>query len=187
MIVIKLGGSLLSDKTALKQCLTTIASSHHTKIVIVPGGGVFADQVRVAQQQWQFDDVTAHQMAILAMQQMALLLNSIKPEFLLTDKIVDINNTSLVTIWSPDKAELDNVGIKASWDISSDSLAAWLANQLLAQELILVKSAAIPDTASIDEMQQLNLVDKAFKQYTQATTYKITLLNKYGFNERAFT
>ena len=90
MIVIKLGGSLEQAKT-LADGLTRIAqhySQQHSQqqaVVIVPGGGVFADTVRAAQHQWQFNDRIAHEMAILAMQQMALLFQSLQPEFVICD------------------------------------------------------------------------------------------------------
>ena len=71
MIVIKLGGSLAYSKTLI-DCLNKIQQRYQGRaVIIVPGGGAFADQVRRAQQHWQFDDITAHHMAILAMQQMA--------------------------------------------------------------------------------------------------------------------
>ena len=71
MIVVKLGGSL-SQSDALVKCLNSVEQNYQGRaVVIVPGGGAFADQVRLTQQRWQFDDKTAHRMAILAMQQMA--------------------------------------------------------------------------------------------------------------------
>jgi aspartokinase-like uncharacterized kinase len=186
MKVIKLGGSLINDEPALHQCLNSIERNHSDKVIIVPGGGVFADQVRLMQQQWKFDDKTAHQMAILAMQQMALLLNSIKRTFIVTHTISAINQALLdcsVVIWSPDIKELDFSGIRACWDVTSDSLAAWLAGQLSATELIIVKSAEIPLQANIQQMQEAGLLDKAFNEFTQSSSYKISIINKNKFNE----
>jgi len=186
MKVIKLGGSLLNDVDSLANCLNTIEHNAKEKIVIVPGGGIFADQVRLAQLQWDFDDITAHHMAVLAMQQMALLLKSHKPQFVLADNKADIGNTDAVIIWSPEIQWLNDAGVKASWDITSDSLAAWLANQFPIDELILIKSAIIPVKYTIQQMQQQGIVDKAFNQFTETAQYKITLINKHGFNEYAF-
>jgi len=185
MRVIKLGGSLMNDVESLRQCLNTIEQKVKDRVVIVPGGGLFADQVRLAQKQWQFNDEIAHEMAILAMQQMALLFKSIKPGFLIsnTDSIKANNK---VVIWSPDIQQLNQDGIAASWDITSDSLAAWLANQIQADELILVKSAEVPENMTIHQMQKQGLVDKAFEKLTQNSSYNIVLLNKYSFNEYTF-
>ena len=183
MRVIKLGGSLMTDRASLISCLNSIEQMD--KVVVVPGGGVFADQVRSAQQQWQFDDEIAHQMAILAMQQMALLFKGIKHSFVLAGNVLEIQQALLthsVVIWSPDIHELNASAVQASWDITSDSLAAWLARQLTAKELILVKSAEIPLSLSGQQIQQ-DIVDPAFDQYTQNSSFKITLINKNSFNE----
>ncbi len=89
MIVIKLGGSL-AESVALVSCLNTIEQAYTGGVVIVPGGGAFADQVRMAQQHWRFDDGTAHAMALLAMQQMALLFKGLKPDFSIAGSIAGI-------------------------------------------------------------------------------------------------
>lgn len=177
----------MSDRDALTHCLNTIEQKLKTEVVIIPGGGVFADQVRTVQKQWQFNDEIAHQMAILAMQQMALLFKSIKPIFSLVKNISVIDNYSSIAIWLPDIQELNSSAVKASWDITSDALAAWVANQLTTDELILVKSAPVPINNTIQQMQQQGLVDKAFCQYIKNAPYKTTLLNKNSFNEYAFT
>lgn len=185
MIVIKLGGSLMTDAATLVQCLNT-AETIKEKVVIVPGGGVFADQVRASQQQWQFDDGIAHEMAILAMKQMALLFKSLKPSFVLAENTSLIHQAMMnhpVVIWSPDPTVLDVSTIEASWNVTSDSLAAWLAGQLNAKELIVVKSADIPQNLTRQQMQDYGLVDKAFVDFTLSATYNITLLNKHQFNE----
>jgi aspartokinase-like uncharacterized kinase len=182
MIVIKLGGSLAETGTLL-HCLDTIDRRYqNTAVVIVPGGGGFAEQVRLAQHHWQFDDKTAHHMAVLAMQQMALLLKGLKNQFTIAHSIVEIQKYGQrISIWSPDITELDNAGIKASWDITSDSLAAWLAHKLTATELILIKSAAINPALSLSELAGLNIVDKAFCVFTEQAAFNIHILNAHTF------
>lgn len=180
--VIKLGGSLL-ETAALPTCLAAIAN-RSGPIVIVPGGGPFAEQVRTAQGQWYFDDVAAHRMAILAMQQMALLLHSLMPEFAIVSDVESVRATwqvKPVLIWSPQIEQLDNANIAASWDITSDSLAAWLAGFIEADELIIVKSAQVSEQASLQDLQQQGILDTAFPRFTAQTHYKITVINKDRF------
>jgi aspartokinase-like uncharacterized kinase len=177
--VIKLGGSLLSS-SVLPLCLDVICR-FSGQVLIVPGGGVFADQVRAAQVQWGFDDVTAHRMAILAMQQMALLLKSMQPEFELFHDLDAINVISHPAIWSPNLAELDQAGIAASWDVTSDTLAAWLASRVSADALILVKSCLIPAEASFSELQQQGVLDAGFLHFTRNLSANITVINKDHF------
>ncbi|PPD29386.1 MAG: uridylate kinase [Methylomonas sp.] len=177
--VIKLGGSLLSTPV-LPLCLDAIRC-FSGQVLIVPGGGVFADQVRAAQVQWGFDEVTAHRMAILAMQQMALLLKSLQPEFELFNNPDRVKELSHPAIWSPNQFELDQAGIAASWDVTSDSLAAWLANRVTAEALFLVKSCQIPAEANFSELQQLGVIDAGFLQFTRNLPAKITIINKDHF------
>ena len=184
MIVVKLGGSLSQSDTLIK-CLNSVAQNYADRaVVIVPGGGAFADQVRLAQHRWQFDDKTAHRMAILAMQQMALLITGLKGDFSIARSVADIQNQlhrQKIIIWSPDIVELDNAAIKASWDITSDSLAAWLAKALSATELILVKSAMIDASLSLRQLAKRDIVDQGFCDFVRQATFKIKVINQQDF------
>ncbi len=78
--VLKVGGSLAEDPTSLAmlcQELSVLAKAH--RIVIVPGGGKFADTVRKLDKTYNISDVVAHKMAILAMDQYGLLLSDVTP------------------------------------------------------------------------------------------------------------
>ncbi|MDD5112549.1 MAG: uridylate kinase [Methylobacter sp.] len=180
MIVVKLGGSLEQSGTLL-DCLQQIEQHYQNdSVVIVPGGGVFADQVRMAQLRWQFDDRTAHVMALLAMQQMALLINGLKSQFTIAETVADIQAQSgqaQTLIWSPNIHELDVAGITASWDITSDSLAAWLAGAVSASDLILVKSAVIEPDQNLAELAARGTIDNAFCAAVQNAAFTIHIIN----------
>lgn len=184
MRVVKLGGSLFASGFLLP-CLNKL--SHNlsgTPTVIVPGGGSFADEIRRAQAQWGFDDNAAHSMAILAMKQSALLINALKPQIGLFESANGFDRTfsdGLVALWSPDIEELNNAGIPASWRITSDSLSAWLARTLGADELILVKSVKIAHGAAVSELVQNQVVDAAFIEYTQQAAFNLTILHAENF------
>ena len=184
MIVVKLGGSL-SRSDALIKSLNSVEQNYaDSAVVIVPGGGAFADQVRWAQQRWRFDDTTAHRMAILAMQQMALLIKGLKDDFSIARSVNDIQkqlSRQKIVIWLPDIVELDNSAIKASWDITSDSLAAWLAKILPATELILVKSAIIDSSLSLQQLAKLDIVDKVFCDFVSQATFRLQVINQQDF------
>lgn len=177
--VIKLGGSLLTAQT-LPACLNAVEHIAG-KVLIVPGGGVFADQVRTAQTEWHFDDGAAHRMAILAMQQMAVLFSSLKPHFTLLHSVSGIAALPNVAIWSPDPDELDANGVIPSWDITSDSLAAWLALWVGADQLLLVKSCLVDESASISDMQAQGIIDAGFSHFSTQLACKIRVINKERF------
>jgi len=184
MIIVKLGGSLSRSDTLVK-CLNSVEQKYPDRaVVIVPGGGAFADQVRLAQHRWQFDDKTAHRMAILAMQQMAFLIKGLKGNFSIARSVTDIRkklHQQKTVIWSPDIVELDNAAIQASWDITSDSLAAWLAMALSARELILVKSAMIDENLSLQQLAKQNIVDEGFCDFVMRATFKIQVISQQHF------
>ncbi|MCX7097912.1 MAG: uridylate kinase [Methylococcales bacterium] len=184
MIVVKLGGSLLQADT-LPNCLNKVGQNYQGRaVVIVPGGGPFADQVRLAQQQLKFDDYTAHCMALLAMQQMALLFKSQKQDFAIARSVPEIHQLlpqNKPVIWSPAIAELDLAGVPGSWDITSDSLAAWLAGKLNAKELVLVKSAEIDRRLSLQQLAKQGVIDLGFCGLVQDVAFKIRIINQDNF------
>ncbi len=180
MRVIKLGGSLAGTEYLI-DCLNVLEHYHQGgSLVVVPGGGVFADQVRTAQQKWHFDDQTAHYMALLAMQQMALLFKGLKPDLMIAHGVGAIKallNQQQIIIWSPDIVELDNANLSASWDITSDSLSAWLANELSATELVLIKAAVIEGNPSLHQLFEQQVVDKAFCEFVKKSTVITSVVN----------
>jgi len=169
MMIVKVGGSLLSN-AAFVEYLKLLSEQGKKSVVIVPGGGGFADQVRSTQKIWGYDDTIAHYMAILAMQQMALLFKGLCSDLVLIDTVESIASVlqqQQVVVWSPRASQLDAGGVPASWDVTSDTLAAWLAVQLSAQRLLLLKSAALPMEPTLEALSALGIVDKAFVQFVQ--------------------
>ncbi|OGT66370.1 MAG: hypothetical protein A3I13_05365 [Gammaproteobacteria bacterium RIFCSPLOWO2_02_FULL_47_50] len=165
MWVVKLGGSLINT-CDLPSTLKTLADHGAGNVVIVPGGGVFADQVRYLQKELQIDDTTAHRMALRAMEQFGALLTSLDPRFHAANTIEAMHNwlnKKEIPVWFPYDMIADNPAIKATWDISSDSLSLWLAQALRCQNLVLLKST-VPenDNYSADFLSQSGYLDHAF-------------------------
>ncbi len=138
-------------------------------VVIVPGGGPFADQVRTLQKRLRFDDATAHHMALLAMEQYGRMLAGLQPDLRPAASRAEIaraRRAGLAAVWMPTRMVLADLGIAASWDITSDSLAAWLAGKLKADSLVLVKSVALSG-ASVPAtvLARRGIVDPAFPAY----------------------
>ncbi|ODR98885.1 hypothetical protein AUC68_06830 [Methyloceanibacter methanicus] len=100
--VVKLGGSVVRAGT-LNGWLDVIADAQRP-IVLVPGGGALADEVRDCQRQLGFGDVTAHRMALLAMDQLAWAIAGMRPGYEVGTAVEDLCATlqrGLIAVWAP--------------------------------------------------------------------------------------
>jgi len=153
-IVVKVGGALLAQSDDFDAVLDTIgAAARDRRLLVVPGGGPFADAVRDVDRRLQLADETAHWMAVLAMDQYAhLLADRLARGVLVADRaaIADALDAGHVPVLAP-FAWLRRVDpLPHSWDVTSDSIAAWVAGELGAQRLVLIKPpGAVPGAADL--------------------------------------
>ena len=180
--VIKLGGSLIHSHV-LQNWLENIQKFALTNnVIVVPGGGVFADRVREVQQQFSFDEQTAHRMALLAMSQYGHMLSGLNPAFRIIDDIGKISSgfdQGLPLVWLPNCLMDDNSEVPANWDFSSDSIALWLAIKLKAECLILVKSLSVDGTElNIHQLVQTEKIDKGIQELSDKFPGEIRWLAK---------
>jgi 5-(aminomethyl)-3-furanmethanol phosphate kinase len=164
LTVVKLGGSY-AFSPALGDWLEIIAGNAG-HVVLVPGGGPFADTVREAQPKMGFDDAAAHHMALLAMEQYGRALVSLNETLALASSLVAIRrllSARKVPVWAPARMVLGQADIPSSWDVTSDSLAAWLARRLRAPRLLLIKHLDPPkDPVRADDLVRHGIIDRAF-------------------------
>jgi aspartokinase-like uncharacterized kinase len=164
--IVKIGGSLL-EAPALDAWLAAILSSN-VPMVIVPGGGRFADVVREAQKTIGFDDAAAHRMALLAMDQVAVLHASRSAGFSLAAsraEITEVLSQGRIPVWLPSAMVLAATDVPASWDVTSDSLAAWLAGTLGVARLLLVKSCDVQEPVTLRGLADAGIVDPLFPSF----------------------
>ncbi|MGH6635612.1 MAG: uridylate kinase [Gammaproteobacteria bacterium] len=168
MWVVKIGGSLLG-RDDLVQWLRVLTEHGKGKLVIVPGGGAFADTVRGVQQQFQFSDSCAHRMALKAMEQYGLLLMGLNQELVSGASEKELRHhlkAGKVPVWFPYDMVAQSPEITIGWDVTSDSLAAWLAARLGAQHLALVKCVRAPGMpVAVAEASRRGVVDRAILRF----------------------
>jgi dihydroneopterin aldolase len=180
--VVKLGGSL-ADSTVLIHWLRTVVRAGAGRTAIVPGGGAFADQVRVLQRRWDLSDAVAHRMAILAMEQYGLALAARTRGLVPCASMAAIERAferGLVPVWQP-LAMVDRAtDIARSWRVTSDTLAAWLAGRLGARVLVLVKSCPIEraDSAAAVELARRGIVDAALPAQLRRSGAALAVVDK---------
>ena len=165
LAIVKLGGSHATGPH-LKDWLAAIAAEAGS-IVIVPGGGPFADAVRTAQTGIGFDDRAAHVMALMAMAQFGSALESLNPALRLAASRSAISRAlkdGKVPVWSPEPMARA-AGLPETWDLTSDSLAAWLAGALGASRLVLVKHGRFEGAIYAHDLAARSVVDPLFPSY----------------------
>ncbi|MFP3601034.1 aspartate kinase [Paraburkholderia sp. SIMBA_053] len=180
MWVVKIGGSL-SHEPALRQWLIELCEVGGGRVVIVPGGGDFADKVRQYQSEWSFDDLAAHNMCLLAMTQYALLMQGVLPELVLASSEAKIRRAlrdGHVAVWVPTALMRHTPDAMSNWDTTSDSLAAWLSTMLNAERLIVVKSCPILGNERLETLAAAGVVDRSFVDYVNEANYVVELFNK---------
>lgn len=126
-VVVKVGGSLIDVVPAIVAEITGSAE----RVLLVPGGGPFADMVRsfgIA------DDETAHWMAIAAMEQYGWYIAA--HGIAATDRAVV---PQFPTVLLPYRLMRDRDPLPHSWNVTSDTIAAYFAGEL-GTELLLLKS-----------------------------------------------
>lgn len=189
MWVVKLGGSLLGSPE-LPQWLETLIKISDGKVVIVPGGGVFADAVREAQQYSGVSDSVAHALALIAMDQYGILLAGMNAGIVTASSELEIAERGWqhrAIVWLPSKMVLADEGVPKNWQVTSDSLGAWLANKISAEQLILVKSKSLASYSNLPSVtaQTLikdELIDSAFVDFLAGSQYDARLVNKSDFH-----
>ena len=143
----KVGGGVLADVAGFDAVLATLGEvARSCRLVIVPGGGPFADAVRAVDRQLGLSATTAHWMAIAAMDQYAQVIAERLDGTLLIEDPRDIGTAvagGRVPVLRPSRWLREADPLPHSWDVTSDSIAAWIAGQLGARQLILVKPAGV--------------------------------------------
>jgi 5-(aminomethyl)-3-furanmethanol phosphate kinase len=172
--VIKVGGSLL-DWPELPSRLTRFLqerrqTSPGIRDVLLCGGGPFVDSIRRLDRVHHLGDYACHRLALQGMDLAGTVLLCMLP------RAMGVDRTEMLDLkWKPDDIPLfltsmilDELEeeqaspLPQSWDVSSDTIAAWIAGQLKAQSLVLLKSASLPAGATREVAAKLKLVDPFF-------------------------
>ena len=125
-LVVKLGGSLLARVPGLVEEL----QGSGKPLLLVPGGGLFADQVRAL----GLDGDEAHWMAIAGMEQFGWYIAS--KGVPVTDRLVAGRGVSVLL---PYRVLREEDPLPHTWEVTSDTIAAWVAERLHL-DLLLIKS-----------------------------------------------
>src|SRR5262245_13062158 len=171
--VIKVGGSLLDwpelpDRIwEFLDSVWSEISASGSGVVLVVGCGPVGEMIRSMARRHRLGDARAHQLALHALDLTASLLSSLLPRSRMVSQsamLPGVWKQGDLPILSPRRflEEFDAQGpdpLPASWEVTTDSIAARIAARLGSNRLILLKSAVLGSNIRRGEAASLGLVD----------------------------
>ena len=140
--VVKVGGSLALYPEKLRTlCAKLSQISKKYGLIVVPGGGEFADVVRSLDERFSLPPEVSHRMAILGMDQYGFLLSNLTPNSVAVknlEEVKDIIDSGGLPVFLPSNLLLNEDPLENSWDVTSDSIAVYLAGRLHVHRVLLV-------------------------------------------------
>lgn len=169
--VVKLGGGLLAHDEHFNAAIKAIAdAARHRRLLVVPGGGPFADVVRSVDQRLNLPDDASHWMAVIAMDQYAHLVAAQLSGGLLVAEpcaIAAALEAQRLPILAPSRWLREADPLPHTWDVTSDSIAAWVAGAVGATRLVLIKPPGVRSercVGSAGSLPKTELVDGYFSR-----------------------
>jgi aspartokinase-like uncharacterized kinase len=144
--VVKLGGGLLDIPGAFDAAIAAVTRAARTvPVLVVPGGGPFADAVRAFHHRHPVSDTASHWMAILGMDQYAVAIADRLEGGTLVDDAGQVEaalGAGRIPVLAPSRWMRAVDVLPHSWEATSDSIAAFVAGALDAGCLVLLKPVA---------------------------------------------
>ena len=176
LVVVKVGGSLLEWPEFPQRLTQWLADRPTGAYVLIAGGGKLCGAVRDADSRFQLGEESAHWMCVDLLSSTAKILSAVLKDVPVLDRLTDLRTMAASTvtpapmcIFDPRKFLHDEEPrqpgrqLPATWDVTTDSIAARLAECLPAQQLVLVKSCD-PPSRSIVACSAAGFVDRFFVQ-----------------------
>ncbi len=176
--VLKLGGSLLDLGDLPDRLRPVLKMLGGDQPLLVCGGSDAADVVRRWHETHALDEEQSHWLAMESIRLNQRLLLTLIPDLRLVS-----NRAAAESAWSRGRIPLLDlmafVSIEEShaergtslphtWDVTSDSLAAWVAIRWPASRFVLLKSAELPPLKNLTQLANSQLIDRHFPQLASA-------------------
>lgn len=177
VVVFKIGGSLLELDDPGRRIEAVLQLRPSARPVLIVGGGRLVDVVRDWSERFALSEVAAHDIAMRTLDATALLVESLMPDLRSCRSVEEVKaawQAGCRPVIQPDPwfESLPShalppgcSSLPKSWDLTSDSLAACIARQLSADELILCKSVDLPRDSTWKSTAAAGLVDCCFPQF----------------------
>lgn len=183
--VVKVGGSLMDWPDLAARLEDWLQTRAVTEVILLAGGGRLADAVRELDRCHHLGEERAHWLALAALGVTARFLAALMAGAERVESLEDCSASwcrGRRPVLDLERFARDDEGrpgaLPHTWSVTSDSLAARVAQVAGARQLILLKSLTFPATLNWDEASRLGWVDAHFPAVLRATpSLKVLAVN----------
>jgi aspartokinase-like uncharacterized kinase len=181
LVVVKVGGSLFDWAELPRRLRAHLETRTEDQILLIAGGGGVTDQIRALDRVHGLGDEVAHRLAIRSIDLTARMLAALLPDARLVERLDEVQDAGRLVVLAPSVAieELDRIGdepLPASWDVTSDTIAARVAQHLGASALVLLKSTDLPTGSTRQSAVEMGVVDPMFERFARRLT-RVEIVN----------
>jgi len=179
-IIIKLGGSLLAQGRDILHFLSDYAERKALCFIIVPGGGPFVEHIKKLSNRKSISEEAAHWMAILAMHQYGFFLADGEVSIPLVESMEELSNAGHICIVLPYNMLKADDSLPHTWDVTSDTIAAFVAQKVGEKRFIKVTDVdgiLAEDGSLVKEISAQELIEKGMKGCVDAELPKFLMRN----------
>ena len=165
MWIVKIGGSWLKNPK-LPSLINFLHRYANQKIVLVVGGGVFAETVRNVYKSNKMTEETGHILAMKATEIFAYYLKSINPDISITNRVTNFIKKNL-NLWLPTEKLSFEKKFQKNWESTSDSIATWLYTNTKSKGVVFIKSLSFEhaEKLKLKDLQKKRILDRNVKNY----------------------
>ena len=176
IVVIKVGGSLFDLPDLSARLSRLLNDFENARPLIICGGGETANLVRSWDKTYDLGDEAAHWLAI----QSLMLNDKLLCELVPNARVVS-SQAEAMEVWNDHKlpvlcsytylkqtSKAHIAPLPTSWDVTSDSIAAWVSLTWPAEELVLLKSVDLPEEMTLSALAQAGLIDDYFPHFSES-------------------
>jgi aspartokinase-like uncharacterized kinase len=166
--VVKLGGSLLDCPKTPARLASWLATQSPARTIIIIGGGELVEALRQLDRVLCLDQQQVHVAAIDLMSITARLFHSKFTSWKLCADMSLVRNSNVMETFIFDVAKWvqSSARLQETWSVTSDTIAAALAEDINAKELVLLKSALPTPGTSLVDILASDYLDADFINWT---------------------
>ncbi|MHA1461308.1 MAG: amino acid kinase family protein, partial [Promethearchaeota archaeon] len=142
--IFKIGGKILENSKNIESTVSQLTQLYEKnvlqKIILIPGGGSYANFIRKIDEELKLGDDLAHWMAVYSMNYNGIELNRKYPNLECIEELNTFQDAQKIfCVFLPYNYLRNNDTLPHSWDVTSDSIALYVANELNLNQCFLIK------------------------------------------------